>query len=267
MSNIKILKQYNLVKDYMELLDREGYHLIDLNMIEPFQIEDKYDQPSNIIFERNEQIFSIRSDWTRTLLNYNENFLLDERLFGYFGQVIRDYHSFNQAGVELYNPSQEEILGSIALHLSFVAKNTDKKIHSIVVNNDNLLNLYLEKYQLNHNIRQLIYEKNLSELSKVLGSNHRIYQLMTAPVSQQFNLVEEEFGDCEEMIFIKEVKEKIKQYDLKFMLDLSFRSPQTYYNGFYFQVFLNYVNPLLSGGKYNNNAFGIALNLSDGGLL
>ena len=54
---------------------------------------------------------------------------------------------------------------------------------------------------------------------------------------------------------------------MKFILDLSFRSPQSYYNGFYFQVFLNHDYPLLSGGEYNSNAFGIAVNLSNGGLL
>lgn len=267
MSNQRILKQYSLVKDYMEMLDREGYHLIDLNMVEPFQLEDKNHQPSSIVFERNEQLYAVRSDWTRTLLNYNENFRLDERLFGYFGQVIRDYHSFNQAGVELYNPTQNEVLDSIALHLAFVTANTDEKIHSVVVNNDSLLDLYVEKYQLDQPIRQLVYEKNLSELSKALGSDHRLYQLMTAPVRQQFSLVEEEFGASEEMRFIQEVKETVAPYTQKFILDLSFRSPQSYYNGFYFQVFLDYIHPLLSGGKYNNNAFGIALNLSEGGLL
>ena len=267
MTNQTILKQYHLVNDYMNRLDQNGYRLIDLNMIEPFHLKDKHFQPSSILFERNEQMFAIRSDWTRTLLNYNENFLLEERLFGYFGPVIRDYQSFNQAGVELYDASKAEIIASLMLHLSFVADNTRQPMHSMVVNNDFLLDLYLEKYKLDDSIKQLIYEKNLSELRKELGKDHRIYQLMAVPVSQQYQLVEEEFGYHQEMQFIKAVKETVKDYKLKVILDLSFRSPQTYYNGFYFQVFLNYVNPLLSGGKYNNNAFGIALNLSDGGLL
>ena len=80
-------------------------------------------------------------------------------------------------------------------------------------------------------------------------------------------MVSKIFGDTKAMQAIAHLKEEITEENTKFILDLSFRSPQNYYNGLYFQAFLNSNSPILSGGEYNSNAFGIALNLADGGLL
>ncbi|WP_020006468.1 ATP phosphoribosyltransferase regulatory subunit [Salinicoccus albus] len=267
MKNELIIRRLELARDYMNLLDEAGYQLIDMNMVEPFHIEDKRHHSSTIIFEKNEQLFSIRSDWTRSLLNYNENYYLSHRFFGYFGPVVRNYKTFYQAGVELYRPSEHEVLKSIDMHLSFAAGQSDGEFQSIIVNDDKLLDLYIDKYQLDSDIRHLVYEKNISEIRKRLGETHPLYQLMAAKVSDQINLINGEFGDGEIMSFINHLNEYLTKYHMKFIVDLSFRSPQSYYNGFYFQVFLDHDHPLLSGGEYNSNAFGIALNLSDGGLL
>ena len=90
---------------------------------------------------------------------------------------------------------------------------------------------------------------------------------MAAPVSQQFGLVDDLFGESQEMQMIHRLKEKMSQSDTRFILDLSFRSPQSYYNGFYFQAFLAQNTPILSGGQYADGAFGIGINLSKGGLV
>lgn len=267
MKNELIIRRLKFAQDYTQLLADENYQLVDMNMVEPFNIDDKRHHSSTIIFEKNEQLFSIRSDWTRSLLNYNENYTLDDRFFGYFGPVVRNYETFHQAGVELYGPSDEEILSSIDMHLSFVAERYDEKFQSIVVNDDTLLDLYIEKYRLEDDIRTLVHEKNLSEIKKRLGGSHSLYTLLSAKVSDQIDLVNTEFGDSDIMRFIERLKQLLEKYDMKFILDLSFRSPQSYYNGFYFQAFLNHDYPLLSGGEYNSSAFGIAVNLSDGGLL
>lgn len=267
MENTLIINRLKLAQDYTELLDREGYHLVDMNMVEPFYIEDKEHHPSTIIFERNEQLMSIRSDWTRSLLNYNENFYLSQRLFGYFGPVVRGYETFYQAGVELYGPGEEEVLKSIDMHLSFFKNKTADTYRAVVVNNDKLIDLYMEKYGLDASIKELIYEKNISEIRKVLGGHHPLTVLMTAKVSDQIDIINDEFQESAELDFINHLRSHLADYNMKFILDLSFRSPQSYYNGFYFQVFLNHDYPLLSGGEYNSSAFGIAVNLSNGGLL
>lgn len=267
MENDLVIRRLEFALDYTRLLDDEKYRLVDMNMVEPFTIEDKRHHPSAIILERNEQLFSIRSDWTRSLLNYSENYHLDQRFFGYFGPVVRDYTTVHQAGVELYRPSNDEILESIDMHLSFITDRYAQSFHSIVVNDDALLDLYISKYVLDGNIRHLVHEKNLSELKKRLGPEHPLYALLSAKVSDQIDLVNEEFAEHDIMRFIARLREILEKYGMKFMLDLSFRSPQSYYNGFYFQAFLDHDHPLLSGGEYNSSAFGIAVNLSDGGLL
>lgn len=145
--------------------------------------------------------------------------------------------------------------------------NKNLVLRSLVTNNDYLIDLYIEKYDLDNEIRYLIYDKNLSEIKEKLGITHPLYIILSTRVSQQFNLIQQEFSDDTRMKLINQIKNIAEQHQVKFMLDLSFRSPQSYYNGLYFQVFLNYDIPLLSGGEYNEGAFGIAINLEDGGLV
>lgn len=270
MSNRKMLERIALGYKYTKLLADQGYKLIDLNMIEPFRLEDKKYQPSSIVFERAERMYAIRSDWTRSLLNYNENYFLDERMFCYYGPVIRNFSSFYQAGVEIYEPTLAEIVSSIKLHLDFINANAskqNKKLRSLVINNDSLIDLYLKKYNLQEQIRDLIYDKNLSGLREEIGNNHPLCRILSTKASQQFEIVQQEFPADQEMQIIDQIKAIADDFQIRFMLDLSFRSPQTYYNGVYFQVFLNYDTPLLSGGEYNEGDFGIALNIESGGLV
>ncbi|MGB4609883.1 MAG: ATP phosphoribosyltransferase regulatory subunit [Saccharofermentanales bacterium] len=270
MSNQELLNRISLGYQYTKLMADQGYKLIDLNMIEPFRIEDKKFQPSSIVFERDERMYAIRSDWTRSLLNFNEAYFLADRRFCYYGPVIRNYRSFYQAGVELYQPGTDEIVSSIKLHLDFIqeqAEQQNRVLRSLVANNDYLIDLYLEKYSLDNEIRFLIYDKNLSELKEKLGVTHPLCKILSTRVSQQFDLIQQEFSDNISMKLINKIKKIAEQHQIKFVLDLSFRSPQGYYNGLYFQVFLNFDKPLLSGGEYNESAFGIALNLEDGGLV
>ncbi len=251
----------------MQLLSDEGYQLIDLNMVEPFQLENKSIHPDSIVFERNQQLFALRSDWTRSLLNYKQTFQLSQQKFAYYGPVVREFQTQYQAGVELFQPTIDEMLASIELHLDFVSATNESEFTILVVNNDELLDKYIAEYQLALSIKQLVVDKNLSALREKLGNEHPLYRLMAAPVSQQFGLVDDLFGESQEMQMIHRLKEKMSQSDTRFILDLSFRSPQSYYNGFYFQAFLTENTPILSGGQYADGAFGIGINLSKGGLI
>lgn len=267
MENTSILKRINLANQYMQLISQAGYKLIDLNMIEPFQIETKNYHPDSIVFERNHQMFSLRSDWTRSILNYNNTFQSSQQKFGYFGPVLRQFNTHYQAGVELFQPTVSSMLESIELHLDFVEEVSQSTFTTLVVNNDALLDMYIELYQLPVDIKPLVIDKNLSAMKEVLGQDHPFYQLMILPVSQQFDQVNQEFGDSEPMQIIHQLKDSLKEAETRFILDLSFRSPQSYYNGFYFQAFLNGSSPVLSGGQYASGAFGIGINLSAGGIL
>lgn len=267
MTNDLILRKHALGLDYLDLLHRDGYTIVDMNMIEPFTMKDKNHHPTSIVFERNNQIYAIRSDWTRTLLNHNENFYSEESRFGYYGPVVREHQTFYQAGVEIFKASDDDIIDSLLMHMEFVEECVDDYIQTIVINNDQLIDLFIDKYNLGEEIRPLIYDKAVSELANALGAAHPLYKIMTAKVSAQLELVHDIFGDSKPMQFINELKKELADEDTRFILDLSFRSPQSYYNGFYFQAFLNHDSPILSGGEYNSDAFGIGLNLSDGGLL
>lgn len=282
MAGENILKRFELGGQYMKLMQANGYSLIDLNLVEPFRLEDKDYQPSSLVFERDQRMYAVRSDWTRSLLNYNDSYFLDDRSFCYFGPVVRGTDSFYQAGVELYWPTDQDLLASIRLHLDFIkarleeasetksdlatSSNPRQKLHAFIVNQDRLIDLYIQKYNLDEAIRPLIYAKNLSLLREVLGPDQPLYKALSCRVSDQYDLVQAEFAESLEMEQIRQLKDLADQEGIKFMLDLSFRSPQAYYNALYFQVFLNYHTPLLSGGQYNEHAFGIAFNL-EGGLL
>lgn len=267
MDNQTILNQIQLVARYMQRLANEGYQLIDLNMVEPFQLETKSIHPDSIVFERNQQLFALRSDWTRSILNYKQSYQLSQQKFAYFGPVLRKFQTHYQAGVELFRPNLEEMLASIDLHLEFVTTVSESEFTVLVVNDDELLDRFIEHYQLSANIKQLIVDKDLSTLKEQLGEAHPLYHLMRAPVSQQYDRVNQLFKECQEMRMIHQLKDSMQARGTKFVLDLSFRSPQSYYNGFYFQAFLGENTPILSGGQYAEGAFGIGINLSKGGLL
>src|SRR5690625_2665687 len=211
MENTLIIKRLQLAQDYTELLDREGYPHFDMNIMKPFYSEAKENHTYTIIFERYEQLMSIRSDWTRSLLNYNENFHLSHRMFGYFGPVVRGYETFYQAGVELYGPEEAEILKSIDMHLSFFKNKTPDNFRAVVVNNDKLLDLYVEKYSLDISIKDLIYEKNISEIRKNLGEDHPLTILMTAKVSDQIDIINNEFQNSEELDFINHLRHHLAE--------------------------------------------------------
>ena len=266
-NNQFILERLSLGQKYLEQLDGSGYTLIDMNMIEPFSIDDKYHHPTSVVFERNNTMYAIRSDWTRTLLNFNNNYYSDDVKFGYFGPVVREHESFYQAGVEIYKAEEDDVIEALLMHKNFVESYADKPLGTFVINNDQLIDSFIEKYDLPESIRQLIYSKNISELRNVLGKDHDLYKILSAKVSNQFKMVNEILGDTKALQAIAHLKEEVASDDTKFILDLSFRSPQNYYNGLYFQAFLNSNSAVLSGGEYNSHAFGIGLNITDGGLL
>lgn len=267
MENLSILKQIDLANRYLKLISNAGYKLIDLNMVEPFEVENKQFHPDSIVFERNQQLFALRSDWTRSILNYNNAFQLSQQKFGYFGPVIRQGKTYYHAGVELFQPSMSEMVESIHLHFKFIEELLDIPFRVVVVNNDILLDMYIALYNLDSDVKTLVIDKNLSKLKETLGEDHPFYQLMIVPVSQQFALVNKQFGDSEPMRMIHLLKDSLSKTETRFILDLSFRSPQRYYNGFYFQAFIGGNTAVLSGGQYAEGAFGIGVNLSSGGLL
>lgn len=262
-----VLKRTQFVSRYLNWLAEKNIELLDLNMIETFFLEDKKYHPSNIVFERNNEIHAIRSDWTRSILNYKQLYNLSGNKFGYFGPVIRNNDTIYQAGLEMYDVSEKDILSSIIEHVDFIQSESNEPPHIIIVNDVEFIDLYIDKYGLAKEIKDFIFDKDFSSLADHLGKGHPLYQMMTVPVSQQYDFVEKEFENDERMQFIQAFKKALEPYKIKFVLDLSFRSPQQYYDGFYCQMFLDKNVPVLSGGQYAQNAFGLAINLSDGGIL
>lgn len=268
MTTSDVLKRISLAKDYLEMVSKAGFQLIDLNMVEPLNAEELTDYSQNIVFEKEDQLYAIRSDWTRSILNYQQTYGLDQTNFGYFGSMIRNHSSSYQAGVEFIDPTPEQMVSTIQLHIDFVENMSKEYFNLIVVNNEEILDMYIEKYKLDADIKTYVIEKNLSTLANLLGKEHDFYQLMTRPVSQQFDVVNRDFGRTEAMVPIHLLKQSLEARNTKLILDLSFRSPRQYYNGFYFQAFLNNnPKPIFSGGQYASNWFGIGMNVTKGGFL
>lgn len=262
-----VLRRTEFVSRYLKRLTKQSIELIDLNMIEPFYSEDKIYQPSNIVFERNHEMKAIRSDWTRSILNYKRLYNLANNKFGYFGPVIRNNQTVYQAGLEMFDATESEIIASLTDHLDFIKSESNGSAHLIIVNDVELIDLYLKKYDLDPELKEYIFDKNFSSLAESVGKEHPLYKVMTVPVSQQFALVEQELKDTEQMKFLQKFKKALEVFRLKFILDLSFRSPQSYYDGLYCQVFIDKNWPVLTGGQYEKNAFGLAINLTDGGII
>lgn len=263
----KLIQRLQLVEKYLQRMTQEEFEILDLNMLESFYLADKAYHPSQIVIERNYELQAIRSDWTRSIYNYKQQFHLNNDKYAYFGPVIRSHQTIYQAGIEMYHQSPAEIIRVIEMHLQFIQEFSQKTIQTVIVNHEAIIDLYLEKYQLAASLKELLYDKNISALKEQLGSNHPLYQLMIIPVSQQINQIQQTFPDHPTVTLIEELKNKVQKETPHFILDLSFRSPQAYYNGFYIQAFLDQNSPALSGGQYATSAFGMALNLSKGGII
>src|SRR5699024_228491 len=143
--NNEILKRMTLGTEYLKRLDKSGYTLVDMNMIEPFSLDDKNHHPTSIVFERDSTIYAIRSDWTRTLLNFNNNYLSVDRQVGYVGRVVREETSVDQAGAEIYQANEADMIESIISHMNFVHQNANKRINAFVINNDQLIDLFVDQ--------------------------------------------------------------------------------------------------------------------------
>lgn len=262
-----VLKQINFASAYLERLSDNGYETLDINMIEPLYFEDKKYHPTTITFERNNVMMAVRSDWTRSILHYKERYYSEANKFAYFGPVIRNNMTLLQAGAELYDVNDQDMVDSITMHLDFIQERSKEDLTTMIMSDEALIDLYMDKYKLSEKIRPLIYDKNISTLGKLLGQNHALYQLLIQPVSQQFALIKSEFPNEAIVNFLEGLMADLESYQLKTIVDLSFRSPQEYYNGFFFQIFLTENTPILSGGQYGKGAFGIGVNVADGGVL
>lgn len=179
-----VLRRTEFVSRYLKRLTKQSIELIDLNMIEPFYSEDKIYQPSNIVFERNHEMKAIRSDWTRSILNYKRLYNLANNKFGYFGPVIRNNQTVYQAGLEMFDATESEIIASLTDHLDFIKSESNGSAHLIIVNDVELIDLYLKKYDLDPELKEYIFDKNFSSLAESVGKEHPLYKVMTVPVSQ-----------------------------------------------------------------------------------
>src|SRR5699024_9964001 len=99
---------------------------------------------------------------------------------------------------------------------------SSKPIQTMIINDDKLIDLYLEKYDLSSSFKQLIYDKDISSLRESLGAEHPLYQLMILPVSQQFAHVIAEFEEQPLIKALQQLQTQVASFQFKFILDLSF---------------------------------------------
>lgn len=261
-----ILKRTVLAAKYLEMLADADYRLIDLNLIEPIDAKDALAMHSENTFERGGRWYHLRSDWTRSLVAYSDAFDKALSRYGYFGPVVRHKRTYYQAGMELYQAELPEMLAAIQMHLDFIQAEAGTNIQTIIVNDLRILGKYQAKYDLSEEVMQVVAEKDLSSLAELLGREHAIYQLLAQPVKQQFAQIQAEFKGEADLAFLEGLQALLEGSQSKFLVDLSFTPPHSYYNGIYFQAFLTDYQPILTGGQYGNQSFGIGIDLSQGGL-
>src|SRR5699024_12492514 len=91
--------------------------------------------------------------------------------------------------------AEKDIIEALLMHMNYVEECAETQIKTLVINNDQLIDLFIEKYKLPDSVRQLIYTKNISGLRQQLGKDHDLYKIMSAKGSDQFKMVSEIFGD------------------------------------------------------------------------
>ncbi|VDG76699.1 ATP phosphoribosyltransferase regulatory subunit [Actinobaculum suis] len=253
-------REQELMAAYAARLEGEGYELMNLNLVEPYHEEDKLYHPSTVVYAQSGRLYSLRSDWTWSLIKYRQRYRMRSSRVGYVGPVVRGTGSYNQAGVELYAPAPEDIYPCLRWHVDFLKEWTGQNLDLVVVNDESLLNLYLESSGLGKETAALVYEKNLSRLAASLGWDHPLTRVLKGKVSEQFAQIRADFPESPALAWLEKLRDALRVDTERVVLDLSFRPPQKYYNGFFFQVIGPQAEVLMSGGSYRDG-FGIGISL------
>ncbi|CAL27549.1 ATP phosphoribosyltransferase regulatory subunit [Staphylococcus carnosus] len=267
----KVLERKNLEFKFLNYFKNHHYTVIDLHFIERLNWQqltqdDLESMSTRSIWKNGQNFFALRNDWTDQLQHYARTFDLNFKRAVYAGPIANNEHISTNLGIEVFNPSYEDMLTSFQYMLKFIKEEMQQPVDFAVIGHYQLLNLLLSESEQTPEILQLINERNISELSKKLSEIHPLVNLLKQPTHLQLDYIPSLIpNDHPTYLSLLRWSEELKRVGIESIhLDITTMPPKSYYIGSFMQIFKNdQSEPIMSGGHYDGEieGFGFGIKL------
>lgn len=268
--NNELLHQKKLEWEFLHHAMEHGYTLVDFEIVErapwrnlsPDQL---HALTADYTWTSGDDLFSLRSDWTHTLVQYRSKYELEAEQLAYSGPVFAQRIPKYQFGLEIFSGEvgrQQQLLRDAA---AFVSAKAGAPINIAVLSHNKLLKHMVGEDELDMPaIRRLIGSRNRDGLAARLGKDHPLIAIMAEAPHDQIKVIKErmpEVGDyvTELEAWITELKGLGIPHVYADVLALP---AQSYYRGIFLKTYYSEeLQPILSGGQYtaSDKAFGVAI--------
>lgn len=269
--NFELIQHKMLELDFLQYAMSLGYSLIDFELIEHYEWNDlSPDQLRSLAYSYNwingANVNSLRSDWTNTIVQYQQKYKLKAEKIAYCGPVFTRDGSRDQLGMEIFSGdiAAQQLL--LTQGIQFIEKKMDSPITIAVLSHNKLLKKILTERQLADPVlRGFLEERNPDGLAGILGKGHALIEMMGYPLHQQISYLDEHFPELH-----RHIDELNSWYQVlqncgipHVYADVLALPNQSYYRGVFFRGYHEALKtPIIAGGQYTGpgKAFGVGIN-------
>lgn len=268
--NNELLHQKKLEWEFLHHAMEHGYTLVDFEIVErtrwrnlsPDQL---HALTGDYTWTSGDDLFSLRSDWTHTLVQYRSKYELEAEQLAYSGPVFAQRIPRYQFGLEIFSGDvgrQQQLLRDAA---AFVTAKAGEPISIAVLSHNKLLKHIVGEEELEVPvIRRLIGSRNRDGLAARLGQDHPLIAIMAEAPHDQIRVIKEKMPEVR--AYVSELEDwvtQLKDLDIPHVYaDVLALPAQSYYRGIFLKTYYaDELQPILSGGQYtaSDKAFGVAI--------
>lgn len=267
----KVLRRKALEYQFLKYFQNHGYTVIDLHFIERLNWQqltqdDLESMSTRSIWKNGQNFYALRNDWTDQLQHYARTYDLNFKRAVYAGPIANNEHINSNLGIEVFNPSYEDMLTSFQYMLQFVREEMQQPVDFAVIGHYQLLDLLLTQSEQTPEILNLINERNISELSQRLTPTHPLITLLKQPTHVQLDYIPSLIpNEHPTYLSLLRWSEELRRAGIESIhLDITTMPPKSYYIGSFMQLFTNNQSePVMSGGHYAGEieGFGFGIKL------
>lgn len=277
-NNQYLLEKKRKEMDFLHHFHLLGYDLLDLSLLERFEWDqlsedDLKMMKSRHTWQTSHSLLSLRSDWTDAIVRYRKKYKLKTDKIAYSGPVFPMDKEITQFGMEIFTEDLDRQVDTMKDLLRYIQENLALTLNVAVISHYALLKKLLSKEERNNpEIMRYLGERNLDELTKILGEPHPVVRLMSQPVPEQLDYAKHHFVDLTKPVEeIQYWQKHLQENNIPVVYcDLFSLPTQSYYKGIFLQFYTDHsVEPVVTGGQYSSpsRAFGMAINWSSLSLM
>ncbi len=269
--NYELIQHKTLELDFLNYAMSLGYSLIDFELIEHYAWNELTpDQLKNLAMNYNwingQEVNTLRSDWTSTIVAYQQKYKLKSEKIAYCGPVFSKEGAKDQLGMEIFTgdiAAQQKLLTQT---IGFIEEKMESPVSIVVVSHNKLLKKILTERQLaDPRLRGFIEARDSGGLSAILGAAHPLIRMMDYPLHEQVGYLGEHYPELSK--HIEELNSWIgllKGLNIPYVYaDILALPSQSYYRGIFFKGYHEELkSPIIGGGQYTaaGKAFGVGIN-------